>query len=173
MDNIFTSHLERCVDTGKLIQDAHLLDVFSNHKIHFFTPDSEDSLTSLGYIKLSEKIQALDYLAKMFENREWDHPKMFQELSQKDLLKYESYLRFSEDFFSNYYFPLHNNLVVTHDTIITPLMHFFSDTFKFEMEPFMFEPSPLSGFCLYRKNKREVLEWIDFKDNEIQLKPLF
>jgi broad specificity phosphatase PhoE len=172
LDNIFTSYVERCVDTGKLIEDSHKLDVFPEGKISFYIPENEENLATWGYIKLSEKIEVLDYLAAMFEKREWDYPKMFEELSKRDLLNHESYSRFSYDFISKFYFPLHNNLVVTHDIIITPLMHYFSDVFKFKMEKYMFEPNPLSGFCLYRENKREVLEWINFENNEIQLKRL-
>jgi broad specificity phosphatase PhoE len=172
LDNIFTSFVERCVDTGKLIEDSHKLDVFPEGKISFFIPESEDNLATWGYIKLSDKIEVLDYLAEMFEKKEWGYPKMFEELSKRDLLNHQSYSTFGSDFISKFYFPLHNNLVVTHDIIITPLMHFFSDTFKFEMEPFMFEPNPLSGFYLYRENGREVVEWINFENNEIQLKRL-
>jgi len=87
LDNIFTSFVERCVDTGKLIQDSHLLDTFPEQsKIEFFVPENENSLATWGYIKINRKIEVLDILAKKFENREWDYPRLFKELFNQNLL---------------------------------------------------------------------------------------
>ncbi len=171
IDNIFTSVIERCVETGDLIRKAHSFDLFTED-INLRVASSDDALISLGYVKMHRKMEWLDYMGKLFKENDLDYTRIFKELFEKQISLYKDSNEFANHFFSEYYNHMENNLIVTHDTNIGPLMHHLSIKYNFSLEEYMLKPNPLCGFCAYYKNGLDIIEWVNYENDEIKLSRL-
>lgn len=171
IDNIFTSYVNRCIETGDLIRKAHAFELFTD-EINLNIPNNDDNLATLGYVKLHKRMEWLRYIHDMFVKKEVDYVRMFEELYPRNILIHKNMEEYTNNFISEYYDKFHNNLVVTHDTNLGPIIHYLSIKYNFPLEAYMIEPKPLCGFCLYRDKTREIIEWINFEDGDIKLKRL-
>lgn len=171
IDNIFTSNIERCVDTGTLIKDAHALDIFSGD-IELNVPDNHDNLASLGYVKFTKRIEWLNYIGEKFKSNDLDYGTIFKELFEKNISIHKDPKDYAEHFISEFHYRFHNTLVVTHDTNIGPIMYHLSEKYGFHLDSYMVKPKPLCGFCLSIEEGRKIIEWINFEDGDIKLKRL-
>ena len=171
VDNLFTSYVERCQDTGHLILSSHALDVF-DESINFFPAKSHNNLLTLGYVKLEKRIEWLDFLHEMFENNDMDYPKYFQKWAALNILTHKTVDEYSIDFFSRYFNMLSTNLIVTHDSNIGPIMYYLASRYNFQIEECMARPNYLCGFCISSRGTRESIYWLNFEDNEIKTRRL-
>jgi len=171
IDNIYTSFVERCVETGDLIRKAHAFDLFTED-INLIPAEGHDNLITLGYVKLHKRMEWLSYVHKMFVNNEVDYPQMFKELYSQNMLLHKDIKEYSEHFLSEYFHSLSNNLIITHDTNIGPIIHHLSIKYNFYLENYMIQPKPLCGFCLSKEKGMDIIHWVNFEDEEIYLKRL-
>lgn len=165
LDNIYTTFMNRCIDTGDLINSEH------NSQAIISNFDKEKSLIELGYVNQKYMSEYLDYFDNMIKKNDINYPLMFDVLSKKSIIEYKNCNEYGLKIISNFYIPTQSNLIVIHDVCVAPLMHFLSDVFKFHLENDMIEPKPLCGFQFSIQGKKTLLNWIDF-DNGINVKKL-
>jgi broad specificity phosphatase PhoE len=165
LDNIYTTFMKRCIDTGNLIDSEH------HSQTVVYNYDMEKSLTELGYVNKSKMMEYLDYFDKMIEKDEMNYPLMFEVLSKRNVVNYKTCNEFALKLISRFYIPSRTNLIVAHDTTIAPLMHFLSETFKFSLTEEMIKPKPLCGFHFCIVGDLFIVDWINF-DKGINVKNL-
>lgn len=171
LDQILTSDVERCIDTGILIRDAHALEKFIE-KIKLHSSEAHENLAGLGYVKFTKRMEWLDYIGKKFKSGDLDYGTIFKELFENNISMFREPKDYAKLFLTQYYYRFHNTLVVTHDTNIGPLMYAFSKKYSFYLDNSMLKPKPLCGFCFSKKNFNTVLEWISYENEDIKLKRL-
>lgn len=171
IDNIFTSCVERCIDTGDLIRKAHAFDLFIED-INLHVPENHDNLASLGYVKFTKRMEWLDYIGEKFKNNDIDYTAIFKELFERNIFIHKDSEDYAKHFLSEFHYRFHNNLVVTHDTNIGPIMHYLSLKHGFHLEKCMVKPKPLCGFCISKNKFSDVIEWVNFEDGDIKIRRL-
>lgn len=149
LDYIITTHVQRCIDTGNLINSEH------NSRTTIYNYDEVESMVKLGYVIPENKILFLNYFDEMCKSKNVNYPLLFNSLYKNKAVCYKDCNEYSRNFISKFYIPCRNNLIVAHDVNVAPMMHFLSETFKFPLEKDMIKPKPLCGFQFTIYNYRE------------------